>query len=313
MPGCCHNSGVVASPFPGAAMNEFPELDALEDRLRLRVEALASIPRPPGSAAHTLAQASIEAHLRDAGFAIARQPFRCNGSTGINILTVPRPNLPELPLVIVAAHYDSIPDSPGADDNASAVAALMELADAMGPLLNEPGPWHARLQLAAYDHEESGLLGSAAHVAAIKEPLRGMISLEMLGYTDRSPGSQHLPPHLIGLYPDVADFIGVVGNESSRPLLNEVVAGLRLVPNLQVEALAVPGRGEEIAETRMSDHASFWDRGLPALMVTDTSFFRNPHYHRPGDLPETLDYPFLARVSAGVQTAVYKLLRAQYV
>jgi Zn-dependent M28 family amino/carboxypeptidase len=292
-------------------MTELPELETLEDRLRLHVEALASIPRPPGSAAHTLAQASIEAHFREAGFEIARQPFRNNGTSGVNVLTVPRPNLPELPLVIVAAHYDSTPDSPGADGNASAVAALLELADAMGPLLDGPGPWHARLQLAAYDQEEAGMLGSAAHVAHIKDKVRGMIALEMLGYADGKPGSQHLPPHLIGLYPDVADFIGIVGNDKSKPLLAEAVAGFKLVPNLHVEALAVPGKGEELPEARLSDHSSFWDRGLPALMVTDTSFFRNPHYHRPGDLPETLDYAFLARVAAGVQTAVYRLLRAE--
>jgi Zn-dependent M28 family amino/carboxypeptidase len=294
-------------------MTDLLELEALEDRLRFHVEALASIPRPPGSAAHTLAQASIEAHFREAGFAVARQPFSANGTGGINLLTVPRPNRPELPLVIVAAHYDSTPDSPGADDNASAVAALMELADALGPLLDGPGPWHARIQLAAYDQEECGLLGSAAHAAVVKEPLRGMISLEMLGYVDRNPGSQHLPAHLVGQYPDVANFIGVVGNDASQPLLGEVVAGFKLVPHLPVEALAVPGRGEELPESRMSDHASFWDRDLPALMVTDTSFLRNPHYHRPGDLPETLDYRFLARVTAGVQTAVYRLLRAERV
>jgi Zn-dependent M28 family amino/carboxypeptidase len=294
-------------------MIELCELQTLKDRLRLHVEALASIPRPPGSAAHMLAQASIEAHFRQAGFTIARQPFSNNGTAGVNVLTVPRPNLPELPLVIVAAHYDSTPDSPGADDNASAVAALMELADAMGPLLDGPGPWHARLQLAAYDQEEAGRIGSTAHAAGIREPLRGMIALEMLGYADRTPGSQHLPPHLIGLYPDVADFIGIVGNDASKSLLSEAVAGFKLVPNLNVEALAVPGKGEELPEARLSDHSSFWDRGLPALMVTDTSFFRNPHYHRPGDLPETLDYAFLARVAAGVQTTVYRLLRAEAV
>src|SRR5947209_9169708 len=110
-------------------MTDLPELEALEDRLRLHVEALASIPRPPGSAAHTLAQASIEAHFRQAGFTIARQPFSANGTPGVNVLTVPKPDRPDLPLIIVGAHYDSIPDSPGADDNASAVAALMELAD----------------------------------------------------------------------------------------------------------------------------------------------------------------------------------------
>jgi hypothetical protein len=153
------------------------------------------------------------------------------------------------------------------------------------------------------------MLGSAAHAAGLNDTLRGMISLEMLGYADRRPGSQHLPEHLIGLYPDVGDFIGVVGNEASRTLLNDWVAGFKLVPNLPVEALAVPGRGEELAEARLSDHSSFWDRDLPALMVTDTSFFRNPHYHRPGDMPETLDYAFLARVAAGVQMAVYRLLR----
>src|SRR5215213_10771281 len=108
-------------------MTELPELDVLEDRLRLHVEALASIPRPPGSAAHMLAQASIEAHFREAGFTVARQPFRDNGLAGVNLLTIPKPNQPDLPLLIVGAHYDSIPDSPGADDNASAVAVLMEL------------------------------------------------------------------------------------------------------------------------------------------------------------------------------------------
>src|SRR5205814_200043 len=85
------------------------------------------------------------------------------------------------------------------------------MTDLPGPLLDGPGPWHARVQLAAYDQEEAGLVGSAAHVATVTAPVRGMISLEMLGYADRRPGSQHLPPHLIGLYPDVADFIGVVG------------------------------------------------------------------------------------------------------
>src|SRR6188768_1709014 len=100
-------------------MTDLPELDLLETRLRLHVEALASIPRPPGSAAHVLAQASIEAHFKQAGFAVERQPFRNNGVAGVNLLTVPRPPDPKLPLVIVGAHYDSIPDSPGADDNAS--------------------------------------------------------------------------------------------------------------------------------------------------------------------------------------------------
>ena len=166
----------------------------------------------------------------------------------------------------------------------------------------------ARLQLAAYDEEEYGLVGSCHHSGQLTSPVNGMISLEMLGYTDRRPGGQQLPPHLKGLYPDVGDFIGVVGNEASRPLLEAVTAAMKRVEGLPVQSLAVPGDGTLLPVTRLSDHASFWDRGLAALMVTDTSFFRNPHYHEPTDAPDTLDYPFLAKVTAGVCLAIWDLL-----
>jgi Zn-dependent M28 family amino/carboxypeptidase len=188
------------------------------------------------------------------------------------------------------------------------VAALLELATWVGPRLAQLAKPTARLVLAAYDDEEYGLLGSSHHSGQIASPVKGMISLEMLGYTDRRPGSQALPPHLRGLYPDVGDFIGVVGNDASRALLAAAVAGLKRVEGLPVQSLAVPGDGSLLPETRLSDHASFWDRGLPALMITDTSFFRNPHYHRPTDAPATLDYPFLAKVTAGVCNAVWDLL-----
>ena len=288
----------------------------LTAELRQHVEHLANVPRPPGSPEHRRAQAYLTHTLKAAGFGLVPEHgVAAEGFRYTNLLTEPVPGDPTLPLFIVAAHYDSIADSPGADDNASGLATLIELARWIRPRLD--GASHkARLQLAAYDLEEYGCLGSWAHARRLKEggtQVTGMISLEMLGYADRSPGSQHLPAHLVGLYPDVADFIGVVGNDASKALLGEVVAGFKLVPQLPVEALAVPGCGEEIPESRMSDHTSFWERGYPALMVTDTSFFRNPHYHRPGDLPETLDYGFLARVTAGVQTAVYRLLRAEHI
>jgi hypothetical protein len=135
-----------------------------------------------------------------------------------------------------------------------------------------------------------------------------MISLEMLGYTDQRPGSQRLPPHLAGLYPDVGNFIGICGNEASRAILDIMVAGMESIEGLPVESIAVPGRGETLPPVRLSDHCSFWDRGYQALMITDTSFMRNPHYHTPSDTPETLDYPFLAKVTAGVFAAVWRLL-----
>lgn len=282
----------------------------LEQGVRVHVAALAAAPRPPGSAAHRQAQVYIEKHLRQAGFDVGRVPYTSlMGTAGVNLLTTPAPADDALPLVIVGAHYDSLPGTPGADDNASAVAALLELAKWIGPRL-AAGRAKARLQLAAYDQEEDGLLGSYHHSGTVMAAVKGMIALEMLGYTDHRPGSQQLPPPLEGLYPDVGDFIGVVGNEAVRGLVETATACLRSIDGLPVQSMVVPGDGSTVPETRLSDHASFWDRGLPALMVTDTSFFRNPHYHQPTDTPETLDYPFLAKATAGVCDAVWDLLHA---
>jgi hypothetical protein len=155
------------------------------------------------------------------------------------------------------------------------------------------------------------MVGSHIHCRQLRRAgtaPRGMISLEMLGYTDSRPGSQRLPLALAGLYPDVGNFIGVVGNERSEGLLRIVTGAMKQVPGLPVEFMAVPGNGEVFYETRLSDHSAFWDDGYEALMITDTSFFRNPHYHQASDTPATLDYPFLARVTEGVCRAVEILL-----
>lgn len=288
---------------------DWPEL---EQRLRQHVAALAATPRPPGGAAHRQAREYVHAQLQQTGFATEDATYHTAlmPVPGINVLTRPEPDRPDLPLVIVGAHYDSLAETPGADDNASAVAALLELARWLGPRLRTEEGWQARLQLAAYDQEENGLLGSNHHSRQVQGPLRGMISLEMLGYTDDRPGSQHIPERLAGLYPDVGNFIGVVANDASVGLLETVTNGMKQIEGLPVECLAVPGDGELIAESRLSDHASFWDRRQPALMITDTSFFRNPHYHQSTDTADTLDYAFLARVTAGVCVAVRELLRS---
>jgi Zn-dependent M28 family amino/carboxypeptidase len=290
-----------------------PSLDliVLAERLRGHVAALAATPRTPGSSAHRQAADYIHRHLRQAGFDAQQARFREGGLAGVNVLARPVPHEAGLPLVVIGAHYDSKPGTPGADDNASGVAALLELAAWLQPRLLEAPRWSGRLQLAAYDLEEYGFVGSFVHSQELQQAraaVRGMISLEMLAYTDHRPGSQRLPPHLVPLYPNVGNFIGVCGNQSSRDLLQTVTEALKGVPGLPVESLAVPGRGEMLPEVRLSDHSSFWDRGYPALMITDTSFFRNPHYHQPTDTPETLDFPFLARVTAGVGEAVLRLL-----
>jgi Zn-dependent M28 family amino/carboxypeptidase len=280
--------------------------------LRQHVELLASTPRPPGSRAHAAARAYIRDHLQQAGFAVLEDQDAGADAPCLNLLTAPLPPKPELPLVIIGAHYDSTPDTPGADDNASAVAALLELAAFLGPRLHDAEKWAtARVQLAAYDLEEYGMVGSIRHAMSLTPPVRCMISLEMLGYTDKRPGGQNLPRHLVGLYPDVGDFIGVVGNDASRRWLDVTANALKTIEELPVQSLSVPGCGELLPPVRLSDHSSFWDAGHPALMITDTSFFRNPHYHTPGDTPDTLDYPFLAKVTAGVCTAALRLLAAE--
>lgn len=285
------------------------DLADLESRLRGHVVALARTPRVPGSREHRQAQEYVRRHLEQAGFIVTRVPVGGAAGAGVNVQAAPLPDTPGLPLLVVGAHYDSVPQSPAADDNASGVAALLELARWVQPRLTPAS--RGRLQLVAYDLEEYGLLGSDAHSEELRlagTTFLGMVSLEMLGYTDSRPGSQQLPPHLVGHYPDVANFIGVVGNVASAGLLQEFAAGMKSVAGLPVEALAVPGQGELIPQTRLSDHSSFWDRGFPALMLTDTSFFRNPHYHQTTDTAETLDFPFLARVTAGVCAAVGRLL-----
>lgn len=291
-------------------MTDALDLRQLETRLRHHVQVLAQSPRVPGSAAHRAAQEYIAEHLQAAGFAIEEANYLPDGFPCTNFIARRLPENREQPLLVVGAHYDTVLETPGADDNASAVAALLELARWIGPRLGT-SPTTARLQLVAYDMEEAGCVGSAIHAKEIERAgteLRGMISLEMLGYTNHQPGSQNLPPPLVGLYPDVANFIGVCCNEDSRSLLDPVVVGMKSICDLPVEFIAVPGRGETLPPVRLSDHSSFWDRGFQALMITDTSFMRNPHYHRPTDKPETLDYPFLTRVTAGVCEAVWRAL-----
>lgn len=284
-------------------------MSSLSERLRSHVEKLARTPRMPGSPEHLAAAEYIREQLQEAGFAVQRERFQGPEWFGSNLLTQPLPDQQALPLLVIGAHYDSVPGSPGADDNASAVAALIELARWLGPKMKSLTS--ARIQFAAYDLEEYGMIGSHVHSVALKQAatqLVGMLSLEMLGYTDQRPGSQRLPAHLVGRHPDVGNFIGIVGNEASRGLLQTVTQAMKTVPGLPVEHIAVPGNGEVLPETRLSDHSAFWDQGYSALMITDTSFYRNPHYHQSSDIPATLDFPFLAKVTEGVQAALGRLL-----
>jgi Zn-dependent M28 family amino/carboxypeptidase len=201
---------------------------------------------------------------------------------------------------VLAAHYDSVEGSPGADDNASAVATLLEIAYCLQPVsLKTP------LVFAAFTLEEYGFVGSQHYILEAKKNnngFKGMISLEMVGYRDSKPGSQSYPVYVDATqYPDIGNFIAVVGNEPSAELTCQVTEGMRNSEStLSVEQLIVPGSGIDFTEVRLSDHSPFWDHGIPAVMITDTAFFRNPNYHQATDTIETLDLEFIRDTTEAV-------------
>jgi len=324
--------------------------------LHTHVEYLAAAPREPGSKHHTWSRGFIKSFLESQLFAVREVPFTYRGHRGINLFTEPIPkDRPDLPLVIVGAHYDTArhdvsarvakEGTSGADDNASGVVGMEFLAKRTMELVPEHGDWCTnRVQFVAYDLEENqlgelGCIGSRWHVEELlkgRTDVSAAIILEMIGYADATPGSQKVFPQLKALFPDrypddmAGDFIGIVGNERSRSLVETVAGSFPQVTNLPVQSLVVPGNGDMIPDVRRSDHQAFWDweeiakelgicgSSVPdALMVTDTSEFRNPHYHAPTDRPETLDYVFMAAVVTGLQRALVHLLfgsgvRAEY-
>ena len=208
------------------------------------------------------------------------------------------------PPILIGAHFDTVFGSPGADDNATGIAVLLELARFFSSeIVNYP------LRFVAFDLEEYGLLGSSAYAQFLREekqPLRLMLSLEMLGYCDRNPNSQKYPPGLDLFYPNTGDFIALVGNLFTIP---EMLKFKGKIHQAQINCQWLPAgiKGLIVPDTRRSDHAPFWDNGYKAIMVTDTANLRNPHYHRASDTLDTLDLDFLTKVCQGLILAIQVL------
>ena len=255
------------------------------------------------SGGHFYVQQYIRQQLQQWG-AVETHEFQVRGKTHKNlILNVPA-IADNLPPILIGAHYDAVPGCPGADDNATGVAVLLELARKFAA---QPAKYP--LRFVAFDMEEYGLLGSSAYATELQEkgePLRLMISLEMLGYRDRTPGSQSYPAGLKYLYPNTGDYIALIGNVKTIFDLISLSRNIRK-NGVACEWLPAGNRGLIVPDTRRSDHAPFWDRGYAALMVTDTANMRNPHYHRPTDTLETLDLEFLTGVCQGLFFAVGRL------
>ena len=204
----------------------------------------------------------------------------------------------EPPYLLLGAHYDSVPGTPGADDNGSAVAVCLECAR----LVKEHEIGSTMIVL--FNREEDGLLGSSQFVALLATQAAWAVEeahiFEMVGFCNRNRGSQRMPPGLPGVVaPDVGDFLALLANRQSNAIAEKLLTlAATYVPQSQVLALKLYlGVEKFFGHLLRSDHAPFWEAGIPAIMWTDTADFRNPHYHLPSDTPETLDYDFLAQVA----------------
>jgi Zn-dependent M28 family amino/carboxypeptidase len=254
------------------------------------------------------AASRIEAFWRAHGYRVERQQVPGFGPAYANILAFGGDSSWQGNPLLLAAHYDAVEGTPGADDNASGVAVLLEVSR----LLTAPRAAAGPVVFAALTLEEPPFFGTEQQGAWVlaqslrrgRVSLEGALVLEMVGYYRQEPGTQAYP-FPVGLfgYPNRANFVGLVANRRSRHLLGPLAAGIEGA-GLPVETLTVPGRGRLLPAIRLSDHAAFWDLGYPALMITDTSFFRNPHYHGPRDVAESLDYAAMARLALGLTRAL---------
>jgi len=248
----------------------------------------------------------IEREFQKIGLDVKEDTFQWEGKSYKNIVAEKKGLVSSHRVLILGAHYDTVPGSPGADDNASAIAVLLEVARNIQTV-----PLEGTVRLIAFSLEEYNFVGSTHYVEKFQrgeEEILGMISLEMVGFTGPR---QDYPPYLNPkYYPNVGDFIAIIGNERSKELLEKVCQSFKTnIRQLPLEFLIVPGNGEGMEEVRLSDHSAFWDHGFPALLITDTSFLRNPNYHLPSDRMETLDFEFMRKVAIGVYYSIIELAK----
>lgn len=281
--------------------------------IRFHIKALEGI-RHPVAAPEGLEQAFqyIWHNLKVLGYDMSEQRFPDLGVEFCNIIATQQGVLFPEERVLVVAHFDTVAQSPGADDNASGVAVLLELATVL-----KPYRFRRTVQFVAVNLEEnasercdSGLRGSTAlaqHAHDHHWNIAGVVVLESVAYAGKAM-HQSAPAGIPIQLPEAGDFLGVVGNDASIDLIQRfarVIEQHRI--ELPYQSLAVPGNGEMLPDTRRSDHAPFWDRGYRAVMLTDTTNFRNPNYHQPTDTLETLNLGFASDVCRATGALVMDL------
>ncbi len=268
------------------------------------------VPSRPLAIRSTIAQ--IEQFWHEVGLPVRREPFQTLYGPACNLITEIPGRSRRREIVVLGAHYDTVDTTPGADDNASAIAVLLETSRRLAKVFGE-----RTIRFVAFACEEPpyfnlGQMGSQHHARECKrrkEKLVGMICLEMVGYFQcgqPQPLPASIPKVFRYLVPKEANFIAAVSNFRSFRLLWQFSHAFRRGCSLPLCARALPSF---VPEIWLSDHRGFWEQGYPAIMLTDTSFLRNPNYHLPSDLPDTLDYSAMAEVTHGTCAAIRTLAR----
>lgn len=289
---CALMTQPMVKPLPSPRATVDPV--ALENHVRMLAVTLH--PRGVDNPENLAAAADyVHGQLRATGARTAVQTLEANGASYRNLIA--RFGPAEGALLVIGAHYDSSAGTPGADDNASGIAGLLELAR----LLAASPPPHP-VELVAYANEEppffrTNAMGSYWHaheLSRAKRAVRLMVALEMIGYFRDDGKSQRFPVSgLSMLYPDTGNFIAIVGRFGDFGETRRVKSLFLGATDLPIESINAP---KSVPGVDFSDHASYWRFGYPAVMVTDTAFLRNPNYHRAGDTPDTLDYARMAKV-----------------
>ena len=286
----------------------------IADRLRRHIQVLAAdIGERNVWREDTLETAAeyIESALQATGYAVSSQVFTAQAIGVRNLEAILEGHSPAEDIVVIGAHYDTVSGSPGANDNGSGVAALLEIARLLAGK-----PLARSVRFVAFANEEAPFfytreMGSYRYADRARErgeKISAMLSLETIGYYADDRGSQRYPnPFYAWFYPDTANFIGFVGNLKSRRLVRRCLGSFRRHAAFPSEGVAAPGN---MLGIHWSDHWSFWQAGFPALMVTDTALFRYPHYHAATDTPERIDYERLARVVSGLAAVTADLAEA---
>ena len=250
----------------------------------------------------------IETEFRVLGYIPTRQTYEISRLPVSNVEAILRGSSLAAESIVLGAHYDTVGECPGANDNGTGVAALLELARRFANT-----PQARTVRFVAFVNEEppffqTSQMGSVVYADAARargDRIAGMLALETMGYYSDARGSQRYPVEdMRDVYPDVGNFIGFVSNEESRALLDATVRAFTSRSRIPVQAAAMPAG---LPGAGWSDHWSFWQAGYPALMVTDTAPWRYPWYHTPDDTPDKIDFEKLSDVVNGLEAVVTAL------